>query len=343
MSRPSIRNMIGCWLHERWHLEKVLNPFPGFTTPLDWQDLRNRREHLAIGSTSDSRECLWADSSWLTVARVFPDAGGRLLRHVARRNAFSAMKSGSSDALRLQPEVSVILPVSGDERGILLSIVVASFRSQVNVNFEVIVVEENPAPLHEAICREGERYVFVRREGSAPYCKSRMLNHGCRAARGKIVVLHDADIVVPCGYLAAIRDRLGAGYEAIRPLRFLFCLDEENTRLFMARGEATAVKRVTDIMQNFPGGSTALTREAFEAIGGMDERFTEWGGEDLEFLDRLNTLRAFKGGFMPAIHLWHQPAMQKAANTRNRELADSIRSEPVLNRISRLRTLAGTG
>ena len=50
-----------------------------------------------------------------------------------------------------------------------------------------------------------------------------------------------------------------------------------------------------------------MPREAFEVVGGMDERFDGgWGGEDVSFLHALDTLYG-KHKTMPngVIHLWH--------------------------------------
>lgn len=337
MLKNTYKGKLGCWFHERFRTECVLNAAGWCMTGGIWGDLCNRGEKMAPGSTRDARVCLWQDSSWLTVARVFPGTGSRLLHHVAGYHPFILREALPTDPPCPVPDVSVVLPVSGGERIPLLVTVLASFQGQINVNFEVIVVEENSAPVLEKLCRGNIRHLFVHRESGEPYCKSRMLNQGCRVARGKIVVLHDADIVVPGGYLAAIRDRLSAGFDAIRPLRFLFCLDQENTRRYMAEREVSVVKNVADVMQNFPGGSIALRKDAYNSIGGMDERFREWGGEDLEFLDRLNTLRVFMGGFMPAIHLWHPPALRKASNERNRDMTDALRSVPSHERITQLR------
>jgi predicted glycosyltransferase involved in capsule biosynthesis len=63
-------------------------------------------------------------------------------------------------------------------------------------------------------------------------------------------------------------------------------------------------------MQNAQGGgSVAITREAFDAIGGMDESFVGWGGEDNEFWERACLRRVWHWGELPLVHLWH-PAQQ---------------------------------
>lgn len=49
-----------------------------------------------------------------------------------------------------------------------------------------------------------------------------------------------------------------------------------------------------------------MPREAFEFVGGMDERFRGWGGEDVSFLRALDTLWAkHKNTPNQVLHLWH--------------------------------------
>jgi GT2 family glycosyltransferase len=48
-----------------------------------------------------------------------------------------------------------------------------------------------------------------------------------------------------------------------------------------------------------------ITRTAYREIGGMDEQFVGWGGEDVEFWERAQTRKVWNFGFIPLIHLWH--------------------------------------
>ncbi|MGH8106448.1 MAG: galactosyltransferase-related protein, partial [Arenimonas sp.] len=71
------------------------------------------------------------------------------------------------------------------------------------------------------------------------------------------------------------------------------------------------------IMQNSEGGgSIAITRKAYEEIGGFDESFIGWGGEDNEFWERAKTRRLWPYAFLPIVHLWHaaQPGKAKLDN-----------------------------
>ena len=93
------------------------------------------------------------------------------------------------------------------------------------------------------------------------------------------------------------------------------------------------------VIQNLHGGSVAITREGYVAIGGLDEDFVGWGGEDVDFWERAETLRATRFGYLPVVHLWHAPQTEKLQNggapaiKRYYELADM----PPEERIARLK------
>ena len=61
------------------------------------------------------------------------------------------------------------------------------------------------------------------------------------------------------------------------------------------------------------GGSLAVSREVYWEIGGMDEAFVGWGGEDLEFWDRCLTRKLWEYAHMPCVHLRHAPQPGKRA------------------------------
>jgi hypothetical protein len=56
-------------------------------------------------------------------------------------------------------------------------------------------------------------------------------------------------------------------------------------------------------------------------MGGFDERFTGWGGEDDEFFDRCRSLNHYGFGHLPFIHLWHPPQAAKVTGGREHNLA----------------------
>jgi hypothetical protein len=74
------------------------------------------------------------------------------------------------------------------------------------------------------------------------------------------------------------------------------------------------------VWQNWKGGTLAIRRDAYFRIGGFDERFVDWGGEDDEFFDRCRVLKQYDFGYLPFIHLWHEPQPTKSSPVRDRNL-----------------------
>lgn len=326
------KRWLGCWLNERWRTECALCPVLSRITGIRWRDLHNRIERLECGGDSTSRVCGWKWTSELTVCQVFPEIAQRLYQRCFQEWPLVEGASGTAVLELEKPQISVILPVGNPERHAAMRVVLASFLGQTRRDIEVIVVEQSSVPRLGGTLPAGVRYLHIMNaEGAEEFNKSRLMNEAVRKAKAPWVLLHDSDIVVPSGYVDAVLARASYGWEAVRPIRFLFYLGRECSASFAPKGRLPS--HVDRITQNFPGGSTAIKRETYMQIGGHDERFVGWGGEDTEFLDRLRTRRLFPGHFAPAIHLWHLPAPKKLSGDRNQDFLDQQLAVPVDERI----------
>jgi peptidoglycan/LPS O-acetylase OafA/YrhL len=325
-----LRQALGCWLNERWRAELALR-VPELVGS-DWLDIRNRTERLRPDPISGGRSCLWDHSSALTVARVFPSFASRLLEHCLTRHPIR-FERGERPMPSDAPDVSVLLAVGGVGRLQQFELVLASLRAQDHPDFEIVVVEQDSEPRLAERLPPDVRHCFTR--GSADgFNKSWALNVGAAVARGRKLVVHDADYLAPVDYLRSI-DGVLERVDGTRPGRFLFYADEPTTRACMARGKFPGQVGLEEVVQNNPT-PVALTKDAYARIGGHDESFVGWGGEDVEFLDRLRTLDVSEGGFLPILHLWHPPAPKKASGDRNLSLHRQRLAESPRTRIERL-------
>lgn len=231
-----------------------------------------------------------------------------------------------------------VLPVGGSDRLTNFELVLFSFLNQSVKDLEVIVLEHSSQPLYAEYAEYGVRYEHsYMQECNEEFNKSLLLNRGVHLSRASTVLMHDADILVPRQYLEISLNQITAGYEAVRPLRFLFYADKHGTdQISMDRAIPKNIC-FEQVAQNSQGGSTMVKKQIYHEIGGHDESFTGWGGEDLEFLERLRTRKLFRGGFMPAVHLWHSPAAKKLSGNRNEEKLANSRKIPPSSRIQRLR------
>ena len=171
-----------------------------------------------------------------------------------------------------------------------------------------------------------------------PYSRAWAFNAGAHAARAEALVLHDNDMLVPMDYGKEVIARLEDGYEVINLKRFIFYLTEAHSAAVLSGDEALSTRPPETVVQNLEaGGSLAIAREAYFAIGGLDEAFVGWGGEDNEFWERAQTRRVWPYSYMPIVHLWHPAQPQKAeANNPNQQRYQERSLSPVETRIREL-------
>jgi len=335
MSPPTLRQKIGCWLNERQAMERALRA-PAESRA--WLDLCNRHETVSCCADGLGRICEWQDSSRLSACRIFPRLGGRLLHHAVREHSFSAKpKAGTMP-------VSVIIPLRGRDRERAVSFVASALLAAAGPESEVLICEHDTAPTPQGTWPPGVRTIYIPAKEGEPFNKSQAMNSGAREARHPVLLLHDADAWVSDDYLSVSLEKMDReGWEAIRPLRFLFLLDEIQSRECLQTGRIGEGWTLPKVQQNNPGLSCFVRRDTYFELGGHDERFTGWGYEDVEFLDRLRTRRWYPGGFLPAIHLWHEPSPAKRRPQDAFERLQQILNEPVNQRIERARRQIGQG
>jgi hypothetical protein len=114
-------------------------------------------------------------------------------------------------------------------------------------------------------------------------------------------------MLMPAAYAAEMTKRFRDGYEVMNLKRFIFYLGSQSVW-------PDAVTSMDAIVENLEaGGSVAVARSAFDAIGGYDESFVGWGGEDIEFWERCRTRKVWEYAYLPIVHLWHAPQPGKRA------------------------------
>ncbi len=337
MATPfTFKQRVGCWLYERRSAETMmLFPMLERLTGRNWLDLKNRHELISIDPVSKGRICHWADSSALTVARVFPHVGARILHESLKRWPVTLNPDSGFQTTPSSPDVSFVIGVRGTRRLDQFRTVIRSLSNQQGVSTEIIVVEQSVTRDFESVVPTHARYVHTPLlHPQMPFNRSWALNAGANVANGRILVLHDADMVVPAGFAAAIHETIRGNVEALRLPRFIFYLDRPSSELVQQTGRFDGVQKVDRIVQNNPT-PMAITRDAYRRIGGHDESFYGWGGEDNEFLDRVRTLNLSEGAFLPVFHLWHEEAPNRSGD-RNAAYLQKCLCTPATQRIDLL-------
>jgi hypothetical protein len=290
----------------------------------DWVRVHNRNE--SIESDGRGVRCKWRYTSDLHIANVYPFAGAWLMRKAlrdwpicgVRRPCRRSDSGGAAAAL----QVSFLIGHRGRARLPLLQATLNSIAGQ-DVAVECIVVEQSEVPEIRDEIPPWVRYVHTP-SGGLPYCRAWAFNVGARLASSRVLVLHDGDLLVPRSYAGEAFAQVTGGKSFADLKRFLFYL----------RADGTLEK----VVQNAQGGSVVAARDAYWEIGGFDESFVGWGGEDNDFWDRARTVgKIHDFGYLPLIHLHHDAQPGKITGTAAKDRYRQLESIPPAERIARLR------
>ena len=349
--------------------------------PGRWVRMRNRDDEVEVNPNGAGVHCKWMHTRQLHLCNVFPVAARWLLQKAVKHHPIRFQKKpdhisdqlvcfNEATDLDAPPEVSFLIGHRGLERLPLLLTTLQSIAAQKGVSFECIVVEQDRENRIQGNLPDWVRY----RHCPLPdpdhlYNRSQAFNAAARIAKGKVLILHDNDMLIPVDYATETIRTHEQGYEVAQLKRFIFYLNKRSSQRIASEalpqaGSGLAQKTLTHLLQLFAlktsstqavpdsivceqvlqnllgGGSLAISARAYKEIGGMDEDFVGWGGEDEELWDRCQTLKVWRYGTLPIVHLWHQPQSGKRGingqGTFTAELTNRRRAIPAQDRINEL-------
>lgn len=273
--------------------------------------LCNRAERLVPAPDASGYRCDWQWTSDLYAVKFLPLLGRLLMKRALSYHPIRRLREPEYDWKR--PQVSFIIGHRGNNRLPHLMATLESIAGQHGTACECLVVEQDTDSLLSGGLPPWVRHIHTPPPvAGLSYCRSWAFNIGAKHAHGSILVLHDNDMLVPADYAEQIQRRAMQGFEVINLKRFIFFLREAHTKGLLFKNAALLDDVPEVIMQNAEGGgSVAITRDAFERIGGMDETFIGWGGEDNEFWERAQCCTVWSYGCLPFVHLWHPPQSGK--------------------------------
>ena len=181
--------------------------------------------------------------------------------------------------------ISFIIPAYNEEAliGETIERLALSARDCMNEDeFEIIVVDDDSSDDTARVAREcGARVVPVKKRQIAA-----VRNAGAAEARGDVFIFVDADTLVPQPTLRAAIDALhGGAIGGGAAVRF----DDDVSGIAQALG--TFVVQIFILCRTAAGCFVYCRREAFEAVGGFDERF--YASEELWISKALKTQGRF--------------------------------------------------
>lgn len=147
--------------------------------------------------------------------------------------------------------------------------------------------------------------------GHTPFSRAGSRNRGAAlatAAGAEVMVVCDADTIPEPGPLHAAVVQAAADGRLHTPYTRFLGLTEDGTRDYLSGRPAPECG--IDLDYGFSvGGVFVIRPDAWWSAGGMNERFTGWGSEDVAFRRAADTLlgktRRHEGTI---VHLWHPPS-----------------------------------
>lgn len=170
----------------------------------------------------------------------------------------------------------------------------------------------------EAFYREHlpEAEIVIGRDDGMPYSKSVAVNEAASRARGYILVIMDADVLIDPEIIRNCVSEIEKSPRAkwFIPFTTAHRLNREKSNQLQATDPTTATTAFTptkydceDAIEGAPGFIHILSRRAFDRVEGYDPRFRGWGGEDTSFKHAVDTLYGSHTR-LPShiVHLWHE-------------------------------------
>lgn len=160
---------------------------------------------------------------------------------------------------------------------------------------------------------------YVRTDTLGPWSRSKALNAGIAPAQGRFILTTDADILFTPEAVGIIGDHLIRDPHAIQLLQCRDLLPDfqigELESLDWTSCEVNSVFRPRWGM----GGMAAFPVEVFELVRGYDERMEIYGGEDIDFANRLRRagyrLNWIDDRRCRIFHQWHESSRARADQT----------------------------
>ncbi|WP_052488798.1 glycosyltransferase family 2 protein [Streptomyces sp. 150FB] len=223
--------------------------------------------------------------------------------------------------------VHVVIPFRDRESGLRTRNLLACLRALADQGaarpaHRVTVVEtDSSARSRDLLEPLVDDYVFARKDGL--FNKAWAVNVGVVTAAAtddaRLLCVLDADILVDRFFVARNAERLrDGGHGTHLPFRWSLSLDEPSTLLAIGLRDGGSADVPDDLLRGMllrepPGGCVWSTMEVYR-VGGFDERYEGWGGEDDDLVARLTAATSLRRYDDALLHLNHpRPEMTTTA------------------------------
>jgi len=201
---------------------------------------------------------------------------------------------------------------------------------------------EDSAEVLKVVTAAGGR--VVRTERTGPWSRSRALNAGVRGTKTPYCITTDADMIFSKGCIENLLNMLKRDESAAHLIQ---CRDLEDN----CGADVVSKLSDSDLEKNSffrprwgMGGLVAFRREAFDKIRGYDDRMEVYGGEDIDFANRLRRggtrLNWVDDEATRIYHIWHPSTIQEVRNDPEQLRAQQLNRDIMLNDKTYIRNLS---
>ncbi|BCU76634.1 glycosyltransferase [Luteolibacter sp. LG18] len=264
------------------------------------QAIRLAREEELAGFTAYA----WSDRWWNAGAEVMDWDFGLVRRDGTEKPALAAVTEAfahSPAPPRGMPRISVIVCTrNGRER---IGGCLEAIARMTDSDFETIVVDDGSEDgTGDFVARWFPEVTLLR---LSPGGLSAARNAGAAAATGTILAFTDDDCEPDREWVTRLRRTFASGRFAAAGGPNLPPPARTRTEAVVsaAPGAPSHVMLDDEEAEHLPGCNIAVTKEAFDAIGGFDPRFRT-AGDDVDFCWRLRDA-GYRLGFAPGAFVWH--------------------------------------
>jgi hypothetical protein len=239
-----------------------------------------------------------------------------------RPDELRALPQGTPLPSPARAELLIVVPFQdrGEERhrlrNLLACLLALRDQSCPRELYQVTVVETDERQRWGGVIEPlADHYLFAEKAG--PFNKSWTVNVGVAHTPGRpeVICILDADVLVDREFVERNATRFRQpGTGGHLTYRNMLWLDEPATcRAIRDRVRRRDARADPDYFRGFllrrpPGCCVMVRSAAFERIGGMDERYEGWGGEDYDFLHRLDLDSPLDNYHDWLLHMHHPPS-----------------------------------
>lgn len=178
-----------------------------------------------------------------------------------------------------------------------------------NFDCEMIVVESDViSKISNLQLEYNFQHIFV--DNSLPYNRSWMYNIGYKHSVNNYFLFGDADLIMNATELKTSISLLNE-FDCVNPYSEVIDLNNEETLHYLEKENISflnSINRGGRRGVNMCGGLVAFTRKGFEKVGGWDENFWGWGGEDDFMTIKTQHFLSYKNCRNKCYHLKHEDA-----------------------------------